>query len=137
MPGSGTCSPPGSPAKSVNTSPSSTAPGGCSVTPVAHRSPAVRGSDFVVARRLALNHHLGAAVHRWAFCSLRRSGWAREVYDGKITAGKGHHAALRALGSRWRGILSSAFAEGFLYDVNIHVRPRPRTSRLSRRLTEG
>jgi hypothetical protein len=28
-------------------------------------------SDFVVARRLAHNHYLGAAVHQWAFCSLR------------------------------------------------------------------
>jgi transposase len=30
--------------------------------------------DFVVARRLAHNRYLGDAVHRWAFCSLTRSG---------------------------------------------------------------
>ena len=58
-------------------------------------------SDFVVARRLAHNHYLGAAVHQWAFCSLLRSGWAREFYDQKTAAGKSHHAALRALSNRW------------------------------------
>jgi Transposase IS116/IS110/IS902 family len=36
-------------------------------------------SDFVVARRLAHNHYLAAAVHQWAFCSLLRSNWAREL----------------------------------------------------------
>lgn len=45
-------------------------------------------SDFVVARRLAHNRYLGAAVHQWAFCSLSRSPWAREFYDSKTHAGK-------------------------------------------------
>ena len=48
------------------------------------RAPVTRRSgksDFVVARRLAHNRYLGDAVHQWAFCSLIRSGWAREFYD--------------------------------------------------------
>lgn len=45
-------------------------------------------SEFVVARRLAHNRYLGAAVHQWAFCSLKRSAWARRFYDTKIAAGK-------------------------------------------------
>ena len=73
-------------------------------------------SDFVVARRLAHNRYLGDAVHQWAFCSLRQSGWAREYYDQKIAAGKSHHNALRALGNRWLEILWHCLIKGVLYD---------------------
>jgi transposase len=69
----------------------------------AGRAPVTRRSgrsEFTIARRLAYNRHLGEAVQQWAFCSLSRSAWAREFYDAKITAGKTHHAALRALGNR-------------------------------------
>lgn len=83
-------------------------------------------SDFVVARRLAHNHHLGAAVHQWAFCSLLRSGWAREFYDAKIAAGKSHHAALRALGNRWLEILWHCLTKGMPYDEATHVANRNR-----------
>ncbi|MEV7039132.1 hypothetical protein [Amycolatopsis sp. NPDC051061] len=57
-------------------------------------------SEFVIARRLAHNHYLGTAVHQWTFCSLTRSIWARQFYDGKIAAGKSHHTALRTLANR-------------------------------------
>lgn len=83
-------------------------------------------SDFVVARRLAHNRYLGAAVHQWAFCSLRRSGWAREFYDEKIKTGKSHHAALRALGNRWLEILWHCLTRGVLYDEAVHVANRNR-----------
>ena len=83
-------------------------------------------SDFVVARRLAHNRYLGAAVHQWAFCSLQQSGWAREFYDQKITAGKSHHAALRALGNRWLEILWHCLNKGVLYDEATHVANRNR-----------
>lgn len=83
-------------------------------------------SDFVVARRLAHNHHLDAAVHQWAFCSLEKSAWAREFYDEKVKAGKGHHAALRALGNRWLEILWHCLTQGLLYDEEIHQGNRNR-----------
>ena len=83
-------------------------------------------SDFVVARRLAYNHYLGAAVHQWAFCSLRQSTWAREFYDGKISAGKGHHAALRALGNRWLEILWHCLRKKVRYDESTHTAHRNR-----------
>jgi transposase len=83
-------------------------------------------SDFVVARRLAHNRYLGAAVHQWAFCSLQQSGWAREFYDQKIAAGKSHHAALRALGNRWLEILWHCLTKGALYDEATHVANRNR-----------
>jgi transposase len=83
-------------------------------------------SDFVVARRLAHNRYLGAAVHQWAFCSLSRSGWAREFYDEKIKAGKSHHAALRALGNRWLEILWHRLTKNVPYDEAVHVANRNR-----------
>jgi transposase/transposase IS116/IS110/IS902 family protein len=83
-------------------------------------------SDFVVARRLAHNRYLGAAVHQWAFCSLSQSCWAREYYDQKIAAGKSHHAALRALGNRWLEILWHCLTKGVLYDEAVHVANRNR-----------
>lgn len=95
----------------------------------AGRAPVTRRSgksDFVVARRLAHNRYLGDAVHQWAFCSLTRSGWAREFYDTKITAGKSHHNALRALGNRWLEILWHCLTKGVLYDENTHVANRNR-----------
>jgi transposase len=85
-------------------------------------------SDFVVARRLAHNRYLGDAVHQWAFCSLRQSGWAREFYDQKIAAGKSHHNALRALGNRWLEILWHCLTKGVLYDEAVHVANRNRAT---------
>ncbi len=58
-------------------------------------------NELVIARRLAHNRYLAAAVHQWAFCTLTTSIWAREFYDTKIKAGKAHHSALRALANRW------------------------------------
>jgi transposase len=83
-------------------------------------------SDHVVARRLAHNRYLGAAVHQWAFCSLQLSGWAREFYDTKITAGKSHHAALRALGNRWLELLWHCLTRGIHYDETTHTNNRNR-----------
>jgi transposase len=81
-------------------------------------------SEFVVARRLAHNCYLGAAVHQWAFCTLSTSPWAREFYNTKIAAGKSHHAALRALGNRWLEILWHCLTKGVHYDETIHRRNR-------------
>jgi hypothetical protein len=78
-------------------------------------------SEFVVARRLAYNRHLGNAVQQWAFCSLQRSAWARAFYDTKIAAGKNHNAALRALGNRWLEILWHCLRLGVRYDEAIHT----------------
>jgi len=95
----------------------------------AGQAPVTRRSgkhDYVVARRLAHNRHLGDAVHQWAFCSLQLSGWAREFYDTKITAGKSHHAALRALGNRWLEILWHCLTKAVPYDEATHVANRNR-----------
>jgi transposase len=83
-------------------------------------------SELVVACRLAHNRYLGGAVQQWAFCSLERSGWAREFYDSQRARGKGHHAALRALGNRWLEILWHCLRRGVLYDEAVHVANRNR-----------
>jgi hypothetical protein len=81
-------------------------------------------SEFVIARRLAYNRYLGNAVQQWAFCSLQRSAWARHFYDTKITAGKNHHAALRALGNRWLEILWHCLRLDVSYNEKIHTANR-------------
>jgi transposase len=83
-------------------------------------------SEFVVARRLAHNRYLGTAVHQWAFCSLKWSGWARQFYDAKIAAKKGHHSALRALANRWLEILWHCLTKNVRYDEKVHLRNRER-----------
>jgi transposase len=83
-------------------------------------------SELVVAARLACNRYLADAVQQWAFCSLRTSGWAREFYDTQRARGKGHHAALRALGNRWLEILWHCLIRDQLYDEATHVANRNR-----------
>jgi hypothetical protein len=81
-------------------------------------------SELVVATRLARNRYLANAVQPWAFCSLRQSRWA--FYDAQRARGKGHHAALRALGNRWLEILWHRLMRGQLYDEAIHIANRNR-----------
>jgi Transposase/Transposase IS116/IS110/IS902 family len=98
----------------------------------AGRAPVTRRSgrsEFTVARRLAYNRHLGEAVQQWAFCSLQHSAWAREFYDAKITAGKNHHATLRALGNRWLEILWHCLRLNVPYDEATHAANRARAHR--------
>ena len=83
-------------------------------------------SELVVSTRLACNGHLRDAVQQWAFCSLQRSVWAREYYEGQIARGKGHHAALRALGNRWLEVLWHCLIRGTRYVEAIHVANRKR-----------
>lgn len=83
-------------------------------------------SEFVVACRLACNRHLANAVQQWAFTSLRTSVWAREFYDAQRARGKGHHAALRALGNRWLEILWHCLRKGATYDEALHIANRNR-----------
>jgi Transposase/Transposase IS116/IS110/IS902 family len=99
----------------------------------AGRAPVTRRSgrsEFTIARRLAYNRHLGEAAQQWAFCSLRRSAWAREFYDAKITAGDRHHTALRKLANRWLEVLWHCLNKGVLYDETIHATNRLRSHAL-------
>jgi transposase len=86
-------------------------------------------SELVVAVRLACNGHLRDATQQWAFCSLRGSVWARAFYDGQRAGGKGHHAALRALGNRWLEVLWHCLRKGVPYDEAVHAANRERSIR--------
>jgi Transposase IS116/IS110/IS902 family len=95
----------------------------------AGKAPVTRRSgkrELVIATRQACNRHLADAVQQWAFCSLSRSGWAREFYDQQRRRGKGHHAALRALGNRWLEVLWHCLMRGELYDEATHAANRNR-----------
>jgi transposase len=95
----------------------------------AGKAPVTRRSgkrELVVSTRQACNRHLADAVQQWAFCSLSRSGWAREFYDQQRRRGKGHHAALRALGNRWLEVLWHCLRNHTLYDEATHVANRNR-----------
>lgn len=95
----------------------------------AGKAPVTRQSGkslLVVSNRLACNRFLRDAVEQWAFCSITKSGWAREFYDEKRRAGKGHHAALRSLGNRWLEVLWHCVTKGVAYDEETHVANRKR-----------
>jgi transposase len=95
----------------------------------AGRAPVTRRSgkrDLVVAHRLACNRYLADAVHKWAFASLRRSAWAKDFYDAQRARGKGHHAALRALGNRWLEVLWHCLTHQVPYDEATHAANRNR-----------
>lgn len=88
--------------------------------PVTRRS----GKQLTVACRLACNRHLRQAAMQWAFCSLSRSAWARELYDAQRARGKTHHKALRALANRWLELLWHLLHKRTLYVEAIHQRNR-------------
>ncbi len=84
--------------------------------PVTRRS----GKQLTIACRLACNRHLRQAAMQWAFCSLTRSGWARDFYDRQRAAGKTHYKALRALANRWLELLWHLLHKRALYDEATH-----------------
>jgi hypothetical protein len=62
-----------------------------------------------VLARYARNGWLAAAIHRWAFCSLRASPGARACHDELRARGKSHNMALRQLGNRLAGSCTAAW----------------------------
>ncbi len=51
---------------------------------------------------------------------------ASEYYDNHRDKGKGHHAALRALGNRWLEVLWHCLTRDIAYDEAVHVANRNR-----------
>lgn len=95
--------------------------------PVTRRS----GKHVTIACRLACNRHLRQAAMQWAFCSLSRSDWARDLYDRQRAAGKTHHKALRALANHWLELLWHLLHKRMLYDEATHQRNRSNTKALA------
>jgi hypothetical protein len=59
--------------------------------------------------------------HEWANCSIRFCDWAREFYDRKRAAGKGHHAAIRALAFKWIRIYYRCWRNRVPYVESIYL----------------
>ena len=75
--------------------------------------PSVRAAD----RRKADPHD--RAIYQWAFASLTASPGAGTFYDRHRAADDTHHAALRALGNCWVGILHGCLTHHTSYDEQI------------------
>jgi transposase len=95
--------------------------------PVTKRS----GKSCLVSSRLACNRVLRQACMQWAFCSLRRSEWARDFYDQRRAAGQPHFKTVRALANRWLEVLHHLLATGQTYDAAVHQANRAKAPRLA------
>jgi len=71
------------------------------IAPVTERS----GRTKRVHRRYACARFLLQTFHEFARCSRTQCAWAAAHYQAQRAAGKGHHAALRALAFKWLRIL--------------------------------
>ena len=71
------------------------------IAPVTDRS----GKTMRIHRRYACARFLLQTFHEFARCSRTQCAWAAAYYQAQRTAGKGHHAALRALAFKWLRIL--------------------------------
>jgi len=79
---------------------------GTGIAPVTVASGRTRTIQF----RRARPKFLRQTFHEWAQHSMKKSRWARVYYDQLRSAGKRHHAALRALAFKWQRILVSLLA---------------------------
>ena len=74
-----------------------------------------------VKARRACNRGLKQTVSQLAFCSLRRSTWAREYYIKKKKGGYSHSQALVALGNKWLKILFALRKKKEIYKEEFHL----------------
>lgn len=80
----------------------------------------------MVANRLACNGHPARRRAALGVPQPEALGLGREFYDGQRSRNKGHHAALRALGTRWLEVLWHCLSKELIYDESIHVANRNR-----------
>jgi hypothetical protein len=85
---------------------------GTGIAPVTVASGRTRTIQF----RRARPKFLRQTFHEWAQHSMKKSRWARVYYDQLRSAGKRHHAALRALAFKWQRILFRCWRDGLPYD---------------------
>ncbi len=77
------------------------------------------GTKRTVLARHVRNKRLADAIYLWAFTAISASPGARAFYDQHRAAGDTHHAALRALGNRFVGILHGCLYHHTNYDETI------------------
>jgi transposase len=61
------------------------------------------------------------SVHEFAKCSIPQCAWAAAYYAMQRDRGKGHHAAVRALGFKWLRILFRCWKERVRYDEALYL----------------
>jgi transposase len=74
------------------------------------------GQTHWVHRRWACPRFLKQTFHEYANMSIRKSVWARTYYEHLRTAGKGHHAAIRAVAFKWIRIMFRCWQDRVPYD---------------------
>ena len=87
------------------------------IAPVTERS----GKSMWVHHRLACPKFVKQTFHEFADQSIRFSRWARVYYDQQRARGNDHHAALRALASKWIRILFRCWKERRPYDEKTYI----------------
>lgn len=87
------------------------------IAPVLERS----GKATWVHFRWACPKFLRQTFHEWASHSIGFCDWARAYYERQRKAGKGHHAAVRALAYKWIRIAFRCWKDGVLYDDSRYV----------------
>jgi hypothetical protein len=85
------------------------------------------GSSGWIHWRWACPKFIRQTFHEWAGCTIPTCSWARDYYDKKRAAGKGHHAAVRALAFKWIRIFFRCWRDRVPYDEkryleSIHAR---------------
>ena len=85
--------------------------------PVTSQSGQFKGIGF----RYGCNRFYRNVFHQFAFCSLRRSQWAKEYYRRKRLEGKKHHHALRCLADLWVKITYAMWHNQELYNEQKHL----------------
>lgn len=83
-------------------------------------------SKRTVRIRRSCNKELRDALQLFAFCSVRRSKWAKEFYYEHRAKGNTHSQALRALANRWLEIIYAILKKKQFYDENYHASLRDR-----------
>lgn len=74
--------------------------------------------------RWACPKFLRQTFHEHAGLSIQQCAWARGFYDSQRRKGKGHHAAVRALASKWIRILFRCWRSRCTYDESLYVAVR-------------
>jgi len=74
------------------------------------------GQTRWVHRRWACPRFLKQTFHEYANISIQKSVWARTYYEHLREAGKGHHAAVRAVAFKWIRIMFRCWQDRVPYD---------------------
>lgn len=90
--------------------------------PVTRQSAKTRTVHF----RRACIHPLRETLWQFAFCSIRRCGWARAYYNHARKRGKKHAEAVRMLGNVWLRIIIAMRRTARPYDEAVFLKARSR-----------